>query len=223
MDYIFLSKTKLFNEITENEIKVILNCLKSYTKKYDKGDLIYKQGEIISSIGIILLGSINIENDDIWGNKNILENISMGNIFGETYACIENEEIMVNVVAAEPCEILFINIDKVLRTCSNACKFHIQLIKNLLSLTSQKNISLTRKIFHTSPKSIRGRILSYLSYQAILKGNTEFEIPFNRQQLADYLSVDRSALSNELSKMEKDGIILYNKNKFKIINLNIFS
>ena len=121
---------------------------------------------------------------------------------------------MVNVTASEKTEVLFLNIGRLLQTCSNACSHHSKLIRNLLAASAQKNLSLSRRIFHTSAKSIRGRLLSYLSYQALRQDSHCFEIPFNRQQLADYLSVDRSALSNELSKMQKEGILTVRKNRF---------
>ena len=126
---------------------------------------------------------------------------------------------MVNVVAAEPAQILFLNVGRVLHACSNACGHHTALIHNLLTLSAQKNLNLSRKIFHTSPKTIRGRLLSYLSYQSMRSGSSTFTIPFNRQQLADYLNVDRSALSNELSKMQRDGLIQVERNHFTLLGV----
>ena len=124
---------------------------------------------------------------------------------------------MVNVVAAESTKVLFLDMRKALQICSHACAHHNKLIRNLLSISAQKNLNLSRKIFHTSPKSIRGRLLSYLSYQAVRSGSQSFVIPFNRQQLADYLNVDRSALSNELSKMQRDGLLHVEKNHFDLL------
>ena len=121
---------------------------------------------------------------------------------------------MVNVVAAEAAQILFLNVSRVLQVCPNACGHHNTLIRNLLALSAQKNLNLSRKIFHTSPKTIRGRLLSYLSYQSMRSGSSSFTIPFNRQQLADYLNVDRSALSNELSKMKTEGLLEFQRNHF---------
>ena len=123
---------------------------------------------------------------------------------------------MVNVVAAEICDILFINTRRLLNPCSGNCSYHNKVIRNLLTISAQKNLNLSNRIFHTSSKSTRGRLLSYLSFQATRKGVYEFSIPFNRQQLADYLNVDRSALSNELSKMQKEGILSYQKNHFRL-------
>lgn len=214
MDYSFLSKTLLFRGITAGEIEHMMGCLDGRCKKYMKGEMIYRAGDVIQSLGMVLSGSVYIENDDILGNKSILDVAAPGQAFAETYACVPGEPLMVSAVAAEPSEILFLNIGQGLQTCSNNCVYHGRLIKNLLAISAQKNLNLSRRIFHTRSKSIRGRLLSYLSFQATRQGSLEFDIPFNRQQLADYLSVDRSAMSNELSKMQKEGILTVNKNHF---------
>lgn len=214
MNYKFLITTPLFREVTEAEAKAMLECLQTSHKTYGKNDIIYQSGTHVETLGLVLTGSVNIENDDVWGNKNILDNVPAGQLFGEAYACLPNERLMVNVVAAQESEILFLNMKRLLNTCPTACQYHSQLIQNLLAVMAQKNLNLTHKIFHTSPKSIRERLLSYLSFQAIKQGKYQFEIPFNRQQLADYLGVDRSAMSNELSKMKRDGLIAFKKNLF---------
>lgn len=123
---------------------------------------------------------------------------------------------MVDVVAAEESQVLFLNVERVLQVCPHTCAHHSKLIRNLLLLSAQKNLNLSRKIFHTASKTIRGRLLSYLSYQARRSGSPSFTVPFNRQQLADYLNVERSALSNELSKMQRDGLLLVERNRFTL-------
>ena len=127
------------------------------------------------------------------------------------------QKLMVNVVAAEEARILFLDVGRILKVCSNSCVFHHTLIENLLKLSAEKNLRLSKRIFHISSKSIRGRLLSYLSYQAMENGKKEFDIPFNRQQLADYLNVDRSAMSNELGKMQKDRMIEVDRKHFRIL------
>ena len=149
--------------------------------------------------------------------KSILDTASAGQVFAETYACVPSEPMMVSVVASEKTEVLFLNIGRILQVCTNNCSHHNKIIHNLLSVSARKNLNLSRRIFHTSAKSIRGRLLSYLSYQAMKNGSREFDIPFSRQQLADYLSVDRSALSNELSKMQKDGLLKVSRNHFTLL------
>lgn len=216
MDFNFLTKTFLFRGVSEIELKEMLKCLGSFTKTYEKGEIIYHAGDYVQHMGVVLSGSINIENNDIWGNTSILSKVQTGQIFAETYACLPQNPLMVTVAASEKSEILFLNVQGLLSTCSNSCPHHNRLIHNLLQLTAQKNLKLSQKIFHTSPKSIRGRLLSYLSQEALENGSPNFTIPFNRQQLADYLNVERSALSNELSKMKAEKILDYEKNNFTL-------
>lgn len=214
MNYNFLTKTALFQGICEQEAEAVTKCLHVEVRAYLKGETIFHVGDTIKSLGMVLDGSVTIEHDDVWGNKNIVDNIGAGQVFGETYACISDERVMMNVVAAKKTEILFLNIEKLFTTCTSVCGYHNRLIQNLLLITAQKNQNLTRKIFHTAPKTIRGKLLSYLSFCAVKEGTYQFKIPFNRQQLADYLGVDRSAMSNELSKMQKEGILTFEKNNF---------
>lgn len=221
MDYLFLSKTNLFRGISLQEIQRMMGCLQGITRKYGKDSIIHHAGEHISTMGLILSGSVSVENDDVWGYKSILDKIGAGHIFAENYACLPGEPLMVNIVAAEATEILFMRTDCMVTVCSHACGFHNQLIRNMLTISAQKSLSLSRRILHTSSKSIRGRLLSYLSYQATQQGGREFDIPFNRQQLADYLSVDRSAMSNELSKMQREGLIKFDRNHFTILDMVI--
>lgn len=223
MDYLFLSKSVLFRGISPEEVKSMMSCLQTTTKSYPRGAIIHHAGDTICSMGMVLSGSVSIENDDIWGNKSILDRVTPGQIFAENYACVPGERLMVNVVAAEPTEVLFLNTDKMFTVCTNSCGFHNRLVRNMLSISAQKSLNLSRRIMHTSSKSIRGRLLSYLSFQATKHGSLEFEIPFNRQQLADYLSVDRSAMSNELSKMQRDGLLKVERNHFVLRDSDSFT
>lgn len=216
MDLQFLSTTPLFHGTTEEEVKEMLNCLGARTRSYKKGSLIYQAGDTVHAMGLVLTGSVTIENDDIWGRRNILSHISPGQVFAETYACISSEPLLVNVTAAESTEVLFLNVNRLLTTCQNSCVHHTRLIHNLLSISARKNLALSRRILHTSPRTIRERLLSYLSEEALRQGSCQFTIPFDRQQLADYLSVDRSALSAELGKMQREGLITFRKNYFEL-------
>ena len=217
MDFIFLSHTALFRGVSPGEAESMLSCLGAERRQFAKGQMIYRTGDTVSSLGLVLSGQVLIENNDLWGSTNVMDSIGPGQIFAETYACTPGEPLMVDVVAAGQAEVLFLNVSRVLQVCSHTCDHHGKLIRNLLSLSSQKNLNLSRKIFHTAAKSIRGRLLSYLSYQAVRSGSRCFVIPFNRQQLADYLNVDRSALSNELSKMQRDGLLKVERNRFELI------
>ena len=220
MDEKFLARTVLFRGSSPEEIRSMLGCLGPEEKSYRRGEVVHRAGDVIHTIGVVLSGSVSIENDDVWGNKSILDRAGPGQVFAETYACVPGEPLMISVVAAEPTRILFLDVARVMGMCSNVCPFHGNLIRSLLAIASQKNLILSRRILHTSAKSIRGRLLSYLSFQAIHQDRMEFDIPFNRQQLADYLSVDRSALSNELSKMQRDGLLRVERSRFTLLGLN---
>lgn len=220
MNFSFLSKTELFKQIPKDDISDMLNRLGAYKKTYQKNEIVYRAGETVKSMGMVLFGSVNIESIDVWGNKSILDRVGMGQIFAETYACIGNKPLMVSVVSDSKTEILFLNPSNLFKD-ESVHKQSRTLIKNLLSISSQKNLALSRRILHTSPKTIRERLMSYFSERAAIAKDKSFEIEFNRQQLADYLSVDRSALSNELSKMKRDGLISFCKNRF-ILNSEEF-
>lgn len=211
-----LLESALFRGIQSDEAKEMLGCLGAEHRNFDKNDRIFRAGDTITELGLVLTGSILIQNDDFWGNTTVLDHVISGQIFAETYACT-GEPLMVDAVAAEAAEVLFLNVGRVLQTCPQACAHHSKLIRNLLFLSARKNLNLSRKIFHTTSKSIRGRLLSYLSFQSTRCGSRSFAIPFNRQQLADYLNVDRSALSNELSKMQKDGLLHVDRNHFELL------
>ncbi len=173
-----------------------------------------RAGDRAEAMGLVLTGSVNIENNDAWGNRSILDNIGPGEIFAETYSCLPEEPMLVDVAAAESTQLLLLSASKVLFPCDSACPHHMALIRNLLTLTARKNLSLSRRILYTSSKSIRGKLLSYLSAQASLQQSNRFSIPFNRQQLADFLGVDRSALCTELGKMRRENLIECEKNRF---------
>ena len=185
------------------------------TSGYRKGELILISGSIITEIGLVLSGSVRIEHTDLWGNKSILGIIPAGGVFAESYACIPGEPMLADAAANENCEVLFINVPRLFIPCPD-CRSQNRLIQNLVIISAEKNLQLSRRSLHTSPKSIRGRLFSYFSQQVSAQGNSRIGIPFDRQQLADYLNVDRSALSKELGKMKKDGLIDYHKNTFEI-------
>ena len=214
MDYTFLADTILFRGIAPKEIKSMLHCLQATVKTYPRGANIYNAGDTATFMGLVLSGGVSIESDDIWGNRSILDHVAPGQMFAENYACVPGEPLMVNVVAIEQTEILAMHAEKLFTVCSNVCGSHSKLIRNLLSISAQKGLNLSRRIMHTSSKTIRGRLLSYLSFQARKNGSREFDIPFNRQQLANYLSVDRSAMSAELSRMQRDGLLQVRRSHF---------
>ncbi|MGN1083517.1 MAG: Crp/Fnr family transcriptional regulator [Lachnospiraceae bacterium] len=216
MNFTFLAKTILFRGCSEQEIETVCRCLHFVTKSYRKGETIFRSGDTTSDIGLVLSGSVRIENNDVWGNKSILSIVEKGSVFAEAYACIPNEPLLVDVIANEACELLFVNVPQLFQPCGNACPYHHKLIRNLVTVSAKKSLHLTQRMFHTSPKTIRGRLLSYFSQQAAAQKSNKIVIPFDRQQLADYLNLDRSALSKELGKMKKEGLLDYRKNVFEL-------
>ena len=209
-----LSGTELFRGLSESEIASLLECLGAAERSYQKKDIILSEGIVTENLGIVLSGMAVVSCDDIWGGTSILGTVAPGSVFAEAYACIPKEPLQVTVSAAEDTSVLFLNIGRVLTTCTSACAFHTQLVRNLLTVCARKSLLLSRRIQHTSSKSIRGRLMSYFSECARHSGSDSFLIPYNRQQLADYLNVDRSTMCSELSKMQKDGLIVYRKNRF---------
>lgn len=216
MNVHILSATPLFQGIKDREIESVLKCLSAEEKSFQKDAYIYRAGDITGRLGVVMEGSVNIIKDDVWGNRKIIENISQGQIFAETYACLKGEALMVDVQASEPAKVLFMDVNRILTTCPSACDFHTRLIRSLMYVLARKNLMLTRKMDIITPKSLRERVLVYLSQEAAKQGSHRVTVPFNRQQMADYLSVDRSALSGELSKMKRCGLIDYEKNQFTI-------
>ena len=211
-----MSKTALFAGCTGPEIEHMLTFLKHKVKKYDKDRYIYHVGQTVTDVCLVLAGSVQIENIDVVGNKSILGVANAGDIFAESYACIPGQPILVDVKACEAAEILFINVPALFSE-SNSFGNGAKLIQNLLRVSSRKNLNLSMRIFHSAPKTIRGRLVSYFSEQISVQGTNDIKIPLDRQQLADYLGVDRTALSKELGKMRDDGLLTFHKNEFHII------
>ena len=216
MDYEFLSKTALFVGCSEKEIEHMLICLKHSVKKYDKDEYIYQVGQVITDVCLVLSGSVQIESIDVVGNKSILGIVEAGDIFAESYACIPNQPMLVDVKTCENAKILFISVPALFSE-SHSCGHGAKLIQNLLRVSSRKNLNLSMRIFHSASKTIRGRLVSYFSEQVSIQGTNNIKIPLDRQQLADYLGVERTALSKELGKMRDDGMLTFYKNEFHII------
>ena len=211
-----LQTCSLFQGMEGEEISSLLQCLGAQRREYGKGEVILPEGETTESLGIVLSGRALISWGDVWGNNSVLGSVAPGEVFAEVYACIPGEPLRISVSALEDTRVLFLNVSRALTTCTNACPFHGQLVRNLLTVCAHKSLRLSQRILHTSPKSIRGRLMSFFSEWSKISGSSSFQIPYNRQQLADYLGVDRSALSGELSKMRKEGLLEYEKNKFRL-------
>lgn len=213
-----LRKNKLFEGINEN-LEEVLSCLGTLEKSYLKDEVILLAGTPIKSLGIIIKGEIQILREDYMGNRTILTELNPGQIFGESFACAGLLESPVTVLAKKKSDIVFLGIHRIIATCSNNCPFHNKIIENLLKLLARKNILLNDKNQLLSQRSIRDKVMSYLSTNAQKKGTSTFEIPFTRNELADFLCVDRSALSRVLSQLQKEGVIHYHKDQFKILSV----
>ena len=211
-----LSQTPLFRGIEEQEITPLLGCLGAAEKNYMKGETILSEGETTEQMGVVLSGRVLIECRDVWGNNSILGSAGPGAVFGEAYACVPKEPLLISASAAEDTRVLFVSVGRMLSHCQGTCPYYTVLVSNLLTVCANRSLELSRRILHTTSKTIRGRLQSYFSQCVKQAGSFEFEVPFNRQQLADYLSVDRSAMCAELSKMQKDGLIRYEKNHFAV-------
>ena len=216
MDNTILRNTVLFRDMSEDEMCTCLKELKSQEKSYKKDTVILHAGEETDRMGLVLDGSVTIESNDVWGNCTILTHIPAGQFFAETYALLSREVMLVDARANEDCRILFITVGGFFSKFSSS-SWKEKLTRNLLMISAHKNLTLSGRSFHTSPKSARGRILSYLNTVSLQKHSVEFDIPFDRQQLADYLNLERTNMSKELGKMQREGIIECRKSHFKLI------
>jgi CRP-like cAMP-binding protein len=211
-----LKQTKLFVGVEEEDVFSMLSCLGARLRTYKKGEYVLRQGQNLSDILVLAEGGLHIQRDDYWGNRSILGHIGVGEIFGEAYASPESGALLNDVVAVENSSVFFFDVKRVITTCSSACRFHTLVVQNLFFAISEKNRSLVQKLDYLSRRTTREKLISYLSEEAKKQNSSYFTIPFNRQQLADYLSVDRSAMSNELCKMRDDGLLEFEKNLFKL-------
>lgn len=209
-----LLQMPLFYNFSPKDLDSLRSCLSFRVRKYLKGEAIFLEGDEVSRLGIILNGSIIVAKEDISGNRNIISEFSAGNLFGEAFAFSKQKRITVSVFSESDSEILFLDAEHLLTLCKELCPFHSQLIRNLMNEFAEKTILLNEKIDLLSQKTIQDKVLAFLFSEVKQQGNRSVQIPFNRQQLADYLFVDRSALSAELSRMQKKGILEYHKNKF---------
>lgn len=212
-----LKNTQLFAGVGEEEIETMLNCLGATLHEYKKGEYVFRAGEHIHNLTVLVKGNLHIQKDDYWGNRAILGSVAVGEMFGEAYVSPDSGTLLNDVVAVEDSSVMFFDIHRILSVCPSACKFHSLTVKNLFFAISEKNRKLVAKLGHISNRTTREKLLSYLSDEAKRNKSASFSIPFNRQQLADFLSVDRSAMSNELSKMRNEGLIQFNKNHFILL------
>lgn len=216
--YHIIASNPLFKQIQEEDLMGMLNCLCARVHLYKKDCYIILAGDQVRSIGVVLKGKVSVERESEDGLRNLVAVLVRGECFGESFACSDHPEAFVSVVAMEDCEVLFLDCKKIVTTCSSACTFHTRLIENILSMLTDKILGLNQKLEIVSKRKIREKLLTFFETQKRNAGTNVFSIPYNREQLADFLFVDRSALSNELCKMRDEGMIRFQKNKFEILS-----
>ena len=212
-----LRKCTLFRGITDAELSAMLPCLGARILPFDKGDFIMTEGETAQYIGVVLSGAVHIMQVDYFGNRSIIEGIGSSGLFGESFACAGISAIPVNAIAAETAQVMLIDCLKITRSCSNACEFHQRMIYNLLKVVAEKNLAFHQKIEITSKRTTKEKLLAYLLLQAKKSRGEPFEIPYNRQELADYLGVERSGLSVEIGKLRRQGVITTERKQFRFL------
>ena len=212
MDFQFLP---VFQGLTEQELQQLEQIGAIRRQNFHKHETVFHEGDLVHEIGIVLEGSVLIENNDLWGNKSILSRVEKGQVFAESYA-FHKVPLMVDAIADEDSLILFLDVQRLMEEQNAQATWYCKMLKNLLLISTKKNRNLSNRIFCTTAKTVRGRLAAFFSEQAAKAGNNTFDIPFNRQQMADYLNLDRSALSKELGKMREEGLLTFRKNHFSI-------
>lgn len=208
-----LKKVGLFKDINASDLNVMYKCLGSEVKAFCKGEIILLSGDKPENVGIVLSGQIHVVKEDCDGNRSLLTSITAGDVFAEALCCAGVLESPVTVQADTDSVVMLLRFSRILNICSNSCSFRTQLIANMLKLIANKNLILQNRMGIISLKSIRAKVTRYLASFSPIYGQ-EITIPFNREELADFLCVERSALSHELARMKKDGLIVYRKNRF---------
>lgn len=216
MDMSVLEKCPLFKGIPSYSITPMMGCLRARERYYGKNEFIYRAGDKISEISIVLSGNVQIIKEDMWGNTTILANLKEGMLFGEAFVLGDVDKIPLSVLSAEKSRVLFLDKKRTVTPCAASCQFHHDVSGNMLKILADKNIFLTERMEHLSRRTLKEKVLSFLSSEAQRAGSLSFEIGLNRQAMADYLAADRSALSAVLSKLKNEGLIDYSKNRFKL-------
>ncbi len=207
----------LFAGLDDRDLTALLACLGAKVEIFDKKYTIFPEGKPAKYIGILLRGAAQIEQLDYYGNRSIVARVEPGQIFGEAFACAGVQALPVTVTAGTDCAVLLLDCSRILNTCHNACGFHRQLTFNLMKELAIKNIRFHQRLQITGRRTTRDKLMAYLMAQAQQTGSSRFTIPFDRQELADYLEVDRSGLSAELSKLRREGVLECRKNEFTLL------
>lgn len=215
--YLFiLRNSPFFQGMTEEEILSVLHCVNATVQSKKKDEYILRVGDSTESMGLVLRGSVLVLQEDLWGHRNIMHRIGPGEYFAEPFAATAGSVLNVSVVADEDSEIMLLNMERFLKTCPHACAHHGRMVRNLVSVMAKRVLDLNEKLTHMAKRSTREKLLSYLSAESMRQGKLAFTIPYDRQQLADYLSVERAAMSVELGKLQKEGLLKTNRNYFEL-------
>lgn len=207
----------LFTGITPEDRKAMLGCIGYHIGAFRKGDIVAFEEDNMKHIGIVLSGAVDMIKEDLWGNKTMLVRARKNDVFGETFACGSDNLSVVTFLVSEDAKLLFLPFNRVMHSCTMACQFHHRLIENMVRVIADKNRDLMRKVEVVSKRTIREKLLAYLSIQAQIQNSRYFEIPLGRVELAEYLCVDRSALTRELAKMKEEGLVDYDRNCFRML------
>ncbi|MGF7017875.1 CRP-like cAMP-binding protein [Lachnospiraceae bacterium PF1-21] len=216
-----LEKSMLFSGIAANNFNAVLGCVGARIQAFAKGEYISLSSGQLRAVGLVLKGRVLLLKEDVYGNRNILNTLEIGEVFGESFVCGGAYTLTISIQAAEETEVLFLSFDRVMHVCPNACEFHNQLITNMVTMIARKNLSLLEKLEVTTRHSLREKILAYLSQLAQRQGNTTVTSPMGRMELADFLGVNRSALTRELSNMQDEEIIQYEKNTYTLVGVDL--
>ena len=212
-----LQKSPLFFGVEKDDILPVLECLDGTLRICPKGSIVFAEGDRPTHLGVVLEGEVRFTRTDYYGNRSIVAAVKASQVFGETFACAEVQSLPVDIMTAADSILLMIDVRRIISTCCNACTFHNRIIYNLMKQTAAKNLMFHRKLEITSKRTTRDKLMTYLLMTAKEQGSSSFEIPYDRQELADYLEVDRSGLSAEISKLRREGVLTAEKNRFTLL------
>ena len=212
-----LLKSALFSGAGEDDIRGMLGCLGARREKYDRGEFILRAGDAVDSLGLLLSGSALVVEEDFWGERNLMARVEPGDVFAESFACSPGTRLTVGVEAESACGVMWLEVRRIFTACPSACPRHSLVTRNLLSCIAQRNLRLSEKLTHMGRRTTREKLLSYLSAEASRAGSPDFTVPFSRQQLADYLGVERSAMCAQLGRLRDEGVLKFEKERFVLL------
>ena len=206
----------IFDNIAQENREAMLKCINAYTKEFTKGDFVLSSEDSPMLMGVLQRGSVHMVTEDMWGSRSLLCMQEPGDLMGETFACAREENYTIGYQAVSDCQVLFMDFGRVMHTCDMMCAFHHRLIENMVKMIAAKNLEFIKKIDVMSKMHMREKILTLLSQYAAAAGSQTFVMPMGRVRMAEYLCVDRSAMSRELAKMAEEGLIEFEHSRFTL-------